>query len=53
VREYYQAFTAAGGKARFELIHGIPGDGHLLRLVLGRWRPIADEFLMSLSPQRR
>ncbi len=54
IREYYQAFTAAGGHARFELLHGIPGgDGHLLRLVPGRWRQIADEFLASLNPQRR
>jgi len=49
VREYYQAFTEAGGRARFELLHGIPGDGHLLRLVPSRWRPVADEFLGSLN----
>jgi len=49
VREYYQAFTDAGGRARFELLHGIPGDGHLLRLVPSRWRPVADEFLGSLN----
>jgi dienelactone hydrolase len=48
IREYYQAFTAAGGRARFELLHGVPGDGHLLRLYPGRWRPIGDEFLASL-----
>jgi dienelactone hydrolase len=53
IREYHQAFAAAGGRARFELIHGIPGDGHLLRLVPGRWRPIADEFLASLGQPRR
>jgi hypothetical protein len=29
IREYYHAFTAAGGRARFELFHGIPGNGHL------------------------
>jgi dienelactone hydrolase len=52
IREYYQAFTAAGGRARFELLHDVPGDGHLLRLHPGRWRPIADEFLASLSRQR-
>lgn len=52
VREYYQAFTAAGGRARFELLHGIPGDGHLLRLVPGRWRPVADEFLASVKQRR-
>jgi len=49
IREYYQAFTAAGGHARFELLHGVPGDGHLLRLYVDRWRPIADEFLASLA----
>ena len=49
VSEYYQAFTEAGGRARFELLHGIPGDGHLLRLVPSRWRPVADEFLGSLN----
>jgi dienelactone hydrolase len=52
VREYYQAFTSAGGHARFELLHGIPGDGHLLRLVPGRWRPVADEFLTSVKQRR-
>jgi dienelactone hydrolase len=53
IHEYYRAFTAAGGSARFELLHGVPGDGHLLRLYPGRWRPIADEFLASLNRRRR
>ena len=52
IREYYQAFTAAGGRARFEVVHGIPGDGHLLRLFPGRWRSVGDEFLASLSRPR-
>lgn len=52
IREYHQAFVAAGGKLRFELLHGVPGDGHLLRLYPDRWRPIADEFLASLNPRR-
>jgi hypothetical protein len=47
MREYYQAFTAAGGSARFELFHGIPGNGHLLLLHPDRWRPIADQFLAT------
>ncbi len=51
IREFYQAFTAAGGSARFELLHGVPGDGHLLRLYPDRWRPIADEFLATLNRQ--
>ena len=49
ISEYHQAFVAAGGRARFELLHGVPGDGHLLRLYPDRWRPIADEFLASLK----
>ena len=49
IREYHQAFAAAGGSARFELLHGIPGNGHLLRLYPDRWRPLADEFLASLE----
>jgi dienelactone hydrolase len=49
IREYHQAFTAGGGRARFELLHGVPGDGHLLRLYPDRWRPVADEFLASLA----
>jgi dienelactone hydrolase len=49
IREYYQAFTAAGGSARFELVHGVPDNGHLLRLYPGRWRPIADQFLATLD----
>jgi dienelactone hydrolase len=52
IHEYCQAFTAAGGSARFELLHGVPGDGHLLRLYPDQWRPIADEFLASLNPRR-
>ena len=51
IREYYQAFTAAGGGARFELLHGVPDDGHLLRFFPDRWRSIADEFLASLKRQ--
>jgi dienelactone hydrolase len=49
IRGYYQAFAAAGGDARFELLHGIPGDGHLLRLYRDRWQPIADKFLTLLK----
>jgi dienelactone hydrolase len=49
IREYHQAFTAGGGSARFELLHGVPGDGHLLRLFPDRWRLIADEFLAALN----
>ena len=53
IREYNQAFTAAGGHARFELLHGVPGDGHLLRLHPDRWQPIADQFLATLDRQGR
>jgi hypothetical protein len=49
IREYEQAFVASGGGVRFELLHGVPRDGHLLRLYPDRWRPIADEFLTSLD----
>jgi dienelactone hydrolase len=49
IREYHQAFAAAGGSVRFELLHGVPGDGHLLRLYPDRWRAIADQFLASLD----
>ena len=49
IHEYHQAFAAAGGSVRFELLHGVPGDGHLLRLYPDRWRPLADEFLASLD----
>jgi dienelactone hydrolase len=52
VREYYQAFVAAGGTAQFELLQDVPGDGHLLRLFTDRWRPIADKFLASLNRHR-
>ena len=34
---------------RFELLHGVPGDGHLLRLYPERWRAIGDAFLGSLN----
>jgi dienelactone hydrolase len=49
IREYQQAFAAAGGNARFELLHGVPGDGHLLRLYRERWRAVADQYLASLD----
>ena len=49
IREYQQAFAAAGGNARFELLHGVPGDGHLLRLYPERWRAVADQYLTSLD----
>jgi dienelactone hydrolase len=52
IREYHQAFTAAGGSSRFELFHGIPGNGHLLLLYPDRWRPVADQFLATLHLQR-
>jgi dienelactone hydrolase len=52
IRGYYQAFTAAGGHARLELLHGVPGDGHLLRLYPDRWRSIANQFLTTLDLQR-
>jgi dienelactone hydrolase len=52
IREYHQAFVAAGGTAQFELLHDVPGDGHLLRLYPDRWLPIADRFLTSLNRQR-
>lgn len=47
--QYQQVFAAAGGNACFELLHGVPGDGHLLRLYPGRWRAIADQYLTSLD----
>jgi dienelactone hydrolase len=53
IRGYHQAFAAAGGSARFELLHAVPGDGHLLRLYPERWRPIAEQFLASIDLQRR
>src|SRR5262245_50150652 len=53
IREYHDAFATAGGSARFELLHGVPGDGHLLRLYPERWRPIADAFLASLDRRGR
>src|ERR1700722_16584855 len=53
IREYYQAFVSVGGRARFELLHGVPGDGHAFRVYPDRWQPIADEFLATLDRQGR
>jgi dienelactone hydrolase len=53
IHEYYQAFTAAGGRVRFELLHGVPGDGHTFRVYPDRWQPIADEFLATLDRRGR
>ena len=52
IHEYYQAFATAGGSAHLEMLHGVPGDGHLLRLYPDRWQAIADKFLASLDRQR-
>ena len=52
IREYYQAFTAAGGGAHFDLLHGVPSDGHLLRLYPAMWRSVADQFLATLDLKR-
>lgn len=52
IRGYHRAFADAGGSARFELLHGVPGNGHLLRLFPDRWRPIADQFLATLDVKR-
>jgi dienelactone hydrolase len=52
IRSSYQAFEATGGKARFELLHAVPGDGHLLRLFPDRWRSLADQFLATLDQKR-
>jgi dienelactone hydrolase len=49
IREYHQAFVAAGGSPQFELLRDVPGDGHLLRLYPDLWRPLADKFLTSLN----
>ncbi|BAM88471.1 exported hypothetical protein [Bradyrhizobium oligotrophicum S58] len=49
IKEYHAAFAAAGGTVRFELLHGVPGDGHLLRLYPDRWRAVGDAFLASLA----
>ena len=51
IREYYQAFATAGGSARLEMLHGVLGDGHLLRIYPDRWQAIADKFLASLDRQ--
>jgi hypothetical protein len=41
--------VAVGSSARFELLDGVPGDGHVLRLYPDQWRSIADEFPASLN----
>jgi len=52
INKYHDAFAATGGLARFELFHGIPGNGHLLLLYPDRWQPVADEFINSLNRPR-
>jgi dienelactone hydrolase len=49
IQGYYQAFVAGGGRARFELLHDIPGDGHLLRLFPERWQAVGDQFMATLD----
>ena len=52
IRGSHQALEKAGGSARFELLHAVPGDGHLLRFFPDRWRPVADQFLATLGRPR-
>jgi dienelactone hydrolase len=52
IRANYNAFTAAGGSARFEFYRDVAGDGHRIRQFPGRWRPAADQFVEALSGRR-
>jgi dienelactone hydrolase len=49
-RQWHEAYTAAGGKARFEMLPAVGEDGHRL-ITIGRryWRPIVDAFVEPLG----
>jgi dienelactone hydrolase len=48
IRAELQAFVRAGGRARIELVRGVPGDGHLLLNYPALWQPAAETFLSEL-----
>ena len=50
VRAQLTAFVRAGGRARVELVHAVPGDGHLLINYPALWQPAAEGFLAELPP---
>lgn len=49
IRANLAAFEQAGGRARLEVVRGVPGDGHRLISFPARWRPLADAFLATLA----
>jgi dienelactone hydrolase len=51
IRAQLTAFTRAGGRARIELVRGVPGDGHLLINYPALWQPAAEAFLSELPSQ--
>jgi len=50
VRAQLTAFVRAGGRARVELVHAVPGEGHLLINYPALWQPAAEGFLAELPP---
>jgi pimeloyl-ACP methyl ester carboxylesterase len=50
VRAQLTAFVRAGGRARIEMVRGVPGDGHLLIDYPALWQPAAEAFLSELAP---
>lgn len=49
VHAYVQSFRRAGGVADFQLIDGIPENGHWLLEYPAKWRSLVDDFLRSTN----
>lgn len=49
IQSYARVFRNGGGNVRFELIHGVPENGHWLPNYPKLWVGIVDEYLVSLG----
>jgi dienelactone hydrolase len=49
IRGYLDAFTKAGGKAKFTLYNNVPGNGHRLANFISIWKEEADQYLDSIN----
>lgn len=52
IQSYPKVFRDNGGKVRFELIRGVPHNGHWLSDYPKLWSGIVDEYLASINPKR-
>lgn len=52
ITRYPAAFEDGGGEVRFELVDGVPGNGHLLVAHPNLWRASVDTYLTAIEAGR-